>query len=81
MKFLDNWVKTHRKYSAQAMAGAIAIEGAWLAFNASGLAASQPPSLARYVGYVVIGLLSLGIFGGMIDQGSVTQPPPKDDAQ
>lgn len=79
MKLVDNWMRTHRKYSAQAMATAIAIEGAWQTFSGTTLAASLPPAAPKYVGYVVMGLLALGIFGSMVDQGAITDPTPPEE--
>lgn len=77
MKLVDNWMRTHRKFSAQAMAASITIQGAWIGLPDK-ITAPLPPSTAKYVAYVVIALLVLGVFGGMVDQGSVTAVPPEE---
>lgn len=74
MKLVDNWKRSHRKYSVQAMAIAASIQGAWQGFTATGLASVLPPDAPKVVAYIVIVLLGLGIFGSMVDQGSVTDP-------
>lgn len=79
MKLLDNWTKTHRKYSAQAMAASITIQTAWVALPDK-ITAPLPAWTPKVVAYTVVAMLFLGIIGTMVDQGAVTAVPPKDDA-
>lgn len=74
MRLVDNWKRSHRKYSVQAMAIAASIQGAWQGFSATGLASSLPQSATKVIAYLVMGLLALGIVGSMVDQGEVTEP-------
>jgi len=64
MKLVDNARDAWRWFSVQAMALAVAIEGAWLAV---------PPDLKSripetWVDAVTMGLLVLGIFGRVVKQ-------------
>lgn len=64
MKLVDNARDAWRWFSVQAMALAVAIEGAWLAI---------PPDLKSripetWVDAVTMGLLVLGIFGRLVKQ-------------
>ena len=78
MKLIDNWQRTHRKFSAQAGAIVIAIQGGWVSLKASGLADSLPPGVGKGVAYACIVVAALGILGGMIDQGAVTETQPEE---
>lgn len=78
-KLVDNVSRTHRKYSAQAAAAAIAIQTSWVGLKASGLADSLPPGAGKWIAYLTILAAGLGIVGGMIDQGSVTEPKPPEE--
>lgn len=64
MKLVDNARDAWRWFSVQAMALAVAIEGAWLAI---------PPDLKSripetWVDALTMGLLVLGIFGRLVKQ-------------
>lgn len=77
MKLVDNWMRTHRKYSAQAMGLAAAIVIAWEKLP-DDLKTALPKSAPSIVAYTVATMLVLGIFGSMVDQGAITDPKPKD---
>lgn len=78
-KLVDNVSRTHRKYSAQAAAAAIAIQASWVSLKASGLADSLPPEVGKWVAYLTMIVAGLGILGGMIDQGAITEPAPPEE--
>lgn len=74
MHLLPSWTRTHRKYSAQALAANASIVGAWEMIPAD-LKAALPQSAAHVVAYVVLAVSALGILGSMIDQGAITEAP------
>lgn len=74
MKLADNWMRTHRKYSVQAMALSASIVVAWEKLP-DDLKAALPAGAAHVVAYAVAGLLVLGVAGSMVDQGAITAPP------
>lgn len=74
MKLADNWMRTHRKYSAQAMGLAATVVVAWEKLP-DDLKSALPKSAPHAIAYAVAALLVLGIFGGMVDQGAVTAGP------
>lgn len=65
MKLVDDARRAWRWFSVQAMALALAIQGAWEVIPAD-MKASIPPAL---VTYTTLGLLVLGIAGRLVDQG------------
>jgi hypothetical protein len=77
MKFVENASRMHRTFSVQAMALAAAIQGVWPSIP-DDLKATLPHNLVHWVSIV---LLVAGIFGRMVDQGSITEPQPPKDSQ
>lgn len=75
MRLVENWKRSHRKYSVQAMAFAATTVAAWENIPAD-LKTALPTCAAKVVGYFVVLLLCLGIAGSMVDQGDVTEPKP-----
>lgn len=73
MKLADNWMRTHRKYSVQAMALSACVVAAWEHIP-DDLKAALPKCAPHAVAYIVLGLLALGVVGSMVDQGAVTEP-------
>lgn len=74
MQFLPNWTRTHRKYSAQALAANAAVIAAWEAMP-SDLKSALPASAPHVVAYLVLAISAFGILGSMIDQGAITESP------
>lgn len=72
MKLVDNWSRLHRTFSVQAMALAAAIQGVWPSIP-DDLKAALPHNLVHWLSIVLLGA---GIFGRLVDQGSVTDPKP-----
>ena len=66
MRLVDNARQAWRWFSVQAMALAVAIEGAWLAIPAD-LKGRVPET---WVDAATMGLLVLGIFGRLVKQSS-----------
>jgi hypothetical protein len=69
MRLVDNARDAWRWFSVQAMALAVAVEGAWLAMPLD-LKTRIPET---WVDAVTMGLLVLGIFGRLVDQGTARQ--------
>ena len=67
MKLIQNWRKSYRMLSVQAMAVATAIQGAWMAMP-DDMKASVPP---QAVYWATMGLLAFGIAGRLVDQPKV----------
>jgi hypothetical protein len=64
MKFIDNWRKSYKMLSIQAMAFATAIQGAWMGLP-DDMKTSVPPTVVHWI---TMALLAFGIFGRLIDQ-------------
>lgn len=64
MKLVDDAKQAWRWFSVQAMALALAIQGAWEVIPAD-MKASIPP---QYVSYLTAGLLVFGIVGRVVKQ-------------
>jgi hypothetical protein len=64
VKLIDEAKQAYKFFSVQAMALAIAIQGAWEVIPAD-MKASIPP---QYVTYTTLALLVLGIFGRFVKQ-------------
>lgn len=69
MKLIANWRKSWRMLSMQAMAGATAIQGAWVGLPED-MKTSIPPTVVHWL---TMGLLAFGIFGRLVDQPKVKQ--------
>jgi len=69
MKLIENWRKSWRMLSVQAMTAAAAIQGAWASVPED-MKASIPPGLVHWV---TLSLLVLGIAGRLVDQPKVKQ--------
>lgn len=65
MRLVDDFKQGWRWFSVQAMALALAIQGAWEVIP-DDMKASIPPAL---VTYTTLGLLVLGIVGRLVKQG------------
>lgn len=65
MKLVDDFKSAWRWFSVQAMALAIAVQGAWEVLPPD-MKAGIPPKL---VTYVTLGLLVLGVAGRLVKQG------------
>lgn len=75
MKLVPNWSRMHRTFSVQAMALAAAIQGVWPTIP-DDLKAVLPHDIVHWVS---IALLAAGIFGRLVDQGSITEPKPPEE--
>lgn len=65
MKLVDDARRAYRWFSIQAMALALAIQGAWEVIPAD-MKAGIPQ---QYVTWLTLGLLALGIAGRLVKQG------------
>lgn len=65
MRLVDDFKSAWRWFSVQAMALAIAVQGAWEVLPPD-MKAGIPPKL---VTYVTLGLLALGVLGRLVKQG------------
>lgn len=65
MRLVDDFKSAWRWFSVQAMALAIAVQGAWEVLPPD-MKAGIPPKL---VTYVTLGLLVLGVAGRLVKQG------------
>ena len=64
MKMIDEWKQAWRWFSVQAMAIAVAIQGAWL-FIPEDLKAQVPPAILHWT---TIALLVFGVAGRLVKQ-------------
>jgi len=67
MKLIENWTKSYKMLSVQAMALATAIQGVWVTLPPE-LLVSIPPNVVHYV---TIGLMIAGVLGRLVPQDSV----------
>lgn len=67
-KPVDNWQKCWKWFSVQAMALAVAIQGAWM-FIPDDMKESLPKDL---IGYATMALLALGVVGRLVKQDAGT---------
>ncbi len=75
MKLIDEWNKSWRMVSMQAMVAAGAVQLAWESLPPS-LLASVPPDVVKYV---TLGLLALGIVGRLVKQDGVSRVASSED--
>lgn len=69
MQLIENWRKSYRMLSVQAMALATAIQGTWMTIPDE-LKASIP---AQTVNWITMVLLAFGIFGRLVAQPKVKE--------
>lgn len=70
-KLVDDWKQCWKWFSTQAMALAVAIQGAWM-FIPQDMKDSIPKDL---IGYVTMALLVLGVAGRLVHQNAGTDNP------
>lgn len=70
-KLVPDWKQSWKWFSTQAMALAVAIQGAWM-FIPEDMKSSLPKDL---VGYVTMVLLVLGVAGRLVNQDAGTDNP------
>jgi type VI protein secretion system component VasF len=76
MQLIDEWRRAHRMLSMQAMTAATALLGAWQALPDT----MQALIPERYVLWVAVALLVLGMVGRLVKQPSVSDVPATDGA-
>ncbi len=72
MTLIPNWRKAWRMISVQAMAAGAAVQAAWAALGDDMKSALGPDAL-KYVAYLTIALLLIGMGGRVIKQKKVTK--------
>lgn len=70
-KLVEDWKQSWKWFSTQAMALAVAIQGAWM-FIPEDMKQSLPKDL---IGYATMALLALGVIGRVVKQDAGTDNP------
>mgnify|MGYP003644260540 CR=1 FL=1 len=67
MKLIPNWKNAVKMYSVRAMAAAASLQAAWLTMP-DDIKATLPSSTPKVLGFSLIVLMIVGIFGRLISQ-------------